>query len=74
MTGICKFGINCCFAHNEAELRGLTDPMPEVPPAVLYYGPPNMKVNPLDIKVIQQEDDMYSTPYPKEYYDDGQYQ
>lgn len=46
MTGICKFGINCCFAHNEAELRGLTDPMPEVPPAVLYYGPPNMKVNP----------------------------
>jgi hypothetical protein len=46
MTGICKFGINCCFAHNEAELRGLTDPMPEVPTAVLYYGPPNMKVNP----------------------------
>lgn len=48
--------------------------MPDVPPAVLYYGPPNMKVNPADIKVIQQEDEMYATTYPKQYYEDGQYQ
>jgi hypothetical protein len=44
--------------------------MPDVPPAVLYYGPPNMKVNPADIKVIQQrEEDMYAAPYPNNYED-----
>ena len=48
----------------------MIDPMPDVPPAVLYYGPPNMKVNPSDIKVTQEGDDMYAAPYPR-YYEDG---
>ena len=69
ISGHCKFGINCCFAHAEHECRQLTDPMPIVPPAVLYYGPPNMKVNPADIKVISQaEDEMYAETY-QNYYD-----
>ena len=42
--------------------------MPIVPPAVLYYGPPNMKVNPADIKVSQEED--YIEPYPYGCYND----
>lgn len=43
--------------------------MPIVPPAVLYYGPPNMKVNPADIKVISQaEEEMYAETY-QTYYD-----
>lgn len=49
-------------------MRQLTDPMPIVPPAVLYYGPPNMKVNPADIKVVQNEEDLY--PYYEEVYED----
>jgi hypothetical protein len=35
---------------------------------VLYYGPPNMKVNPADIKVVQNEEDLY--PYYEDCYED----
>jgi len=45
-TGQCKFATNCCFAHGDDELRNLTDPMPQVPPAVLLYNPPNMRLGP----------------------------
>lgn len=34
--GYCKFGISCCFAHCEEELRTLVDPDPIlIPPPVM---------------------------------------
>jgi hypothetical protein len=45
--------------------------MPIVPPAVLYYGPPNMKVNPSDIKVMQQEDDFQDQYGYEDYQEDA---
>ena len=36
--------------------------MPHVPASVLYYGPPNMKVNPSDIKVLREQEQYLSFP------------
>lgn len=43
-TGLCKFSINCVYAHGKAELRSLQDPMPPVPSTVMLYNPPNAKM------------------------------
>ena len=42
---MCSFGNICCFAHGEEELRNLTEPMPPIPEAVLFYKPKNMRLS-----------------------------
>ena len=44
LNGMCSFGNLCCFAHGKEELRALTQPMPAIPPEVLIYGPPKMRL------------------------------
>ena len=55
LNGMCSFGNVCCFAHGKAELRTLTMPMPAIPPEVLIYGPPNMKLEQKDMNILPQD-------------------
>ena len=52
LNGMCSFGNLCCFAHGAPELRQLTQPMPAIPPEVLIYGPPKMRLAQKAVEVL----------------------